>query len=282
MAILHVADQERRNGLAMSLILHLPEFVAAGRYLEACLLQCSAFETAEVPDESNAFLFEMFSYGYDAWAADKRAKDESLLRELGFNPDSLRAMSLDELDSWIQSQVSDAAKAGALEAFFRENPHLREESVANLQALERNSTRLLERQDSRFLHLPNEEMQRWLTLLNERASQQGFLSGTSGGAASEESARKMFKELALPLMREMADSIFTRDRIRQLVADLRKYRSERFAAGDQATAGHAMGAINYLEREDSPGQNTFLLSLCWMSLNSAIEATVAENVQAAD
>jgi len=28
-----------------------------------------------------------------------------------------------------------AAKAGALEAFFRENPHLREESVANLQDL---------------------------------------------------------------------------------------------------------------------------------------------------
>src|SRR6266704_3094259 len=42
-AILHVADQERRNGLAASLILHLPEFVAAGCYLEACLLQCSAF-----------------------------------------------------------------------------------------------------------------------------------------------------------------------------------------------------------------------------------------------
>ncbi len=281
-AILHVADQERRNGLAASLILHLPEFVAAGRYLEACLLQCSAFETAEDHDESNAFLFEMFSYGYDAWAADKRAKDESLIRELGFNPDSVRAMSLDELDSWIQAQGSDTAKAGALEAFFRENPHLREESVANLQALERNSARLLERQDSRFLHLPNEEMQPWLTLFNERASQQGFLSGTSGGAASEESVRKMFEELALPLMREMADSIFTRDRILQLVADLRKYRSERFAAGDQATAGHAMGAINYLEREDSPGQNTFLLSLCWMSLNLAIEATVAENVQAAD
>ena len=154
--------------------------------------------------------------------------------------------------------------------------------VANLQALERNSARLLERQDSRFLLPPNGEIQPWLTLLNERASQQGFLCDTAGGAASEESVRKMFEELALPLLREMADSIFTRDRILQLVADLRKYRSERFAAGDQATAGHAMGAINYLEREDSPGQNTFLLSLCWVSLNSAIEATVAENGHAPD
>jgi hypothetical protein len=281
-AILHAADKERRGRLTRSLLLHLPEFVAAGRYLEAWLVQSSAVATAERHDESNAFLFHMFSYGYDAWAAEKRAKDESLLRKLGLNPDSLRAMSLDELDSWLRSLGSDAAKAGALEAFFRENPRLREESVANLQALARNSAKLLERQDSRFLHLPNEEVQPWLTLLNERASQQGLLSGTSGGAASEERARKIFVELALPLLREMADSIFTRDRILQLAGDLRKYRSERFSAGDRATAGLAMGAINYLEREDSPGENTFLINLCWVSLESAIRATVAEKDYGAD
>jgi len=281
-AILHAADKERRGRLATSLLLRLPEFVDAGRYLAAWLLQCSALQTAEDHDESNAFLFQMFSYGYDAWAADKRAKDESLLRKLGVNPDSLRAMNLDELDSWIESQGGDAAKAGALEAFFRENPRLREESVANLQALERNSVKLLEREDSLFLHLPNEEVQPWLTLLNERASRQGFFSGTPDSAASEASVRKMFEELALPLMREMADSVFTSDRIVQLVADLRKYRSERFAAGDKGTAGHAMGAINYLEREDSPGRNTFLISLCWVSLNSAIKAIAAENSHAAD
>jgi hypothetical protein len=270
-AILHVADKERRGRLATSLLLRLPEFVAAGRHLEAWLLQCSAVETAEDHHESNAFLFQMFSYGYDAWAADKRAKDESLLRKLGLDPDSLRAMSLEEIDSWIESQGSDAAKAGALEAFFRENPHLREESVSNLQALERTSAKLLERQDSRFLHLANEEILPWLRLLNERASHQGFLSGMPDGAASKENVRKLFEELALPLMREMADSIFTRDRILQLAADLRKYRGERFAAGDRATAGHAMGAINYLDRENSPSQNTFLLSLCWVSLSSALE-----------
>src|SRR2546426_926801 len=123
-AILHAADKERRGRLATSLLLRLPGFVDAGRYLAAWLLQFSALQTAEAHDESNAFLFQMFSYGYDAWAADKRAKDESLLRNLGLNPDRLRAMNLDELDSWIQSQGSDAAKSGAVEAFFRENPHL--------------------------------------------------------------------------------------------------------------------------------------------------------------
>jgi SEC-C motif len=266
-AILHAADEERRGLLSMGLLSRLPEFVAAGRYLEGWLLQCSAEQTAEDPGESNAFLFQMFSYGYDAWAADKRAKDESLLRRLGLDSDVLRSMNLDEIDSWMRSQLSDSAKAAAMEEFFRKNPRLRQESVANLEAMERNSGRLLEREDSRFLRLPVEEVQPWLALLNERASQQGILSGTP----SEESVRKSFEEVALRLMREMADSIFTPERIGQLVAALRKYRSELFAAGDKTAAGQVTGAIHYLEREDSPGQNSFLLRLCWASLNSAIE-----------
>ncbi|HEY2952886.1 MAG TPA: hypothetical protein VGK40_09900, partial [Verrucomicrobiae bacterium] len=162
------------------------------------------------------------------------------------------------------------------------NPHLREESVANIEMLERNSSRLLERQDSQFLRLPDEETQPWLVLFNERASRHGSFSGMTRGAASEESARKAFEELVLPLLCEMADSVFTRDRIRQLVAVLKKYRQERFAAGDMATASLAMGAITYLEREDSPGQNTFLITLCWLSLDSALKQTEPEKADVAD
>jgi SEC-C motif len=281
-AILHVADKENRSRLAMSLLLRLPEFVAARRYLEAWLLQAAAVQTIEDDGESNVFLFQMFSYGYDAWAADKRSKDESLFRKLGFDPESLRAMSMDELDSWMQARASDPAQAGLLEAFLQEHPDLREESVANIEALERNSNRLFERVDSRFLHLSFEEIQPWLMLLNERLTQEGFLAGTLGGAASQESVRRIIEEVALPLMREMAEAIFTPDRIRQLAVDLRQYRRERFAASDQAAVKHATGAINYLEWEDSPGQNTFLLTLCWVSLDSAIKATAPENSHAED
>jgi uncharacterized protein YecA (UPF0149 family) len=278
-AILHIADQERRSLLSMGLLTRLPEFVRAGRYREAWLVQCAALDTAEHPSESNAFLFQMFCFGYDAWAAKKRAKDEALLRELGFDVDRLRGMSLEELDAWMQSQTSDPAKTGALEAFFRENPHLREESVANLEAMERNSARLLEREDSRFLHVPSEEVQPWIALFNERFSQSDMFSARPDAAPSEESVRRMFEELALPLMREMAASIFTHDRIQQLVADVKKYRNELFAAGDKLAAEQAMGAITYLEREDSPGENSFLLTLCWRSLDSAIKASAPGDCQ---
>ncbi len=38
-----------------------------------------------------------------------------------------------------------------------------------------------------------------------------------------------------------------------------------------------MSIVCYLEREDSSGQNIFLISLCWASLNLAINAIAAEN-----
>ena len=63
---------------------------------------------------------------------------------------------------------------------------------------------------------------------------------------------------------------------------MKKYRNDRFAAGDKTTATRAMGAINYLAREDSPGENTFLLTLCWRSLDSAIKACTASDYQPAE
>ncbi len=281
-AILHIADEGRRSKLSMRLLLRLPEFVAAGRYLEGWVLQWAALETAQCQDESNLFLFQMFSYGYDALAAEKRATNESFLRQIGFDVEPLRGMNPDELDAWVQSRADDPAKTAALEAFFRENPGLRAESVMNLEAMERNSSKLFERDDSRFLLVPFEEVQPWLMIFNERISQSGCLAETPDAALSEESARRTFEEVVLPLMREMAGAIFTRDRILRLVADLKKYRSERFAAGDKATPALAMGAITYLEREDSPGENSFLLTLCWSSLTSAIKAMAAETGCAAD
>lgn len=281
-AILRVADEERRAILSMGLLSRLPEFVAAGRYLEGCLLQSCALQTAEEDNESNPFLFHMFSYGYDAWVDAKRAKNESLLRELGINPDGFKGMSLEELDSWFNAEASDPIRAAKMEAFFQKHPHLREESVANFEAMKRNAPKLFEREDSRCLLLPNEQVHPWVALFNERFSQSAFASEAKDGIASKESARKLFEELALPLMRQMADSIFTPEGLRQLVADLRRYQNERFAAGDKTTAQHAMGAIAYLEREDSPGQNVFLLSLCWKSLDSAIHAVTAQTVGAAD
>jgi hypothetical protein len=46
--------------------------------------------------------------------------------------------------------------------------------------------------------------------------------------------------------------------------------------------GQAVGAINYLEREDSPGQNVFLIILCWRSLDPVVNAVADEPSHGAD
>jgi hypothetical protein len=266
-AILHIADKPRRNKLAISLNLMLPEFVATGRYMEAWALQSLAFETSEHSDESNIFLFHMFSYGYHAWAAQERACQESLLRQCGLDVERLGSMTPEQ----IEALYEDPAVAAAAEAMFQANPALREKTTANIREMEMNSHTLLERDDARFLLLAPEEIEPWLIRFNERFSTPEF-SQTFNPATSKSQAEKFFHEVILPLFRAMAVEIFTPDRIRRLVADLKKYRRERFAAGDIPTAMLATGTIAYLEPEDSPGDNKFLVNLCFKSIEALVRS----------
>lgn len=265
-AILFLADKERRASLAMELYSHLPDFVAAGRYLDGWLIQSCAHATGEFADESDAFLFQMFSLGYDAWAAEKRALDESLLGDFGLSPDRLRSMSADEIDAWLAAQTADPSKNAALEAFFRDNPALRSEAIANMQSLEHDCVKLLERPDARFLLLSPEEIEPWLPALDECCQKaQAILPGNPDGDAPDVTISKPVQDAIFSFLREMAQSIFTRERIRQLISQLRKYRSEHFVAGDKTIAGYAMAAISSLEQENEPGLNRFLVALCLAS-----------------
>jgi hypothetical protein len=267
-AMLHIADKDRRQVLSLGLLTQLPDLVKAGRHLEAWLLRSLVAEMGDRPDEPNPFLFEMFSFGYDAWIGERQAKGAAMLRDLGIDVDRLRGMNPGEIDAWIRSQMADPANKGTLEAFFQANPGLREESMANLEIMERRATDLLAREDSRFLLLDPEEIEPWMERFNERAAQSGLAPSTAEDQLSEEDLSRLFQEVALPLMREMAKAVFTRDRIRQLVEQLKVYRNDLHEEGEHHSFQLAMGAIRYVEREDEPGLNSFLLALCWLSLNS--------------
>lgn len=269
-AILHLADPQRRSLLSLGLMAQLPDLVSEGRYLEGWLVQSQAADTADHLDEISPFLFQMFSFGYDDWVNEKRAKDATALHKLGIDLDRLRGMSPDEIEDWIRSQMSDPANESSWEAILREHPQWRKESEAKLEAMERDCIRLLEREDSHFLLLPIEEVEPWTARFNERFAQMGYSSQPSEEALSEDEMRHLFEETLLPLIREMADAIFTRDRLRQLVAELKTYRNDLFAAGDHANSELATGAMRYLEREDEPGLNTFLINLCWRSMEAVI------------
>jgi hypothetical protein len=274
-AILYLADKNRRLQLSMNLLLHLPHYVAAGQHLDGWLIQECAHTTIELAEESNPFLFEMFSRGYDAWADEQNARNEALLREVGMDPARLRSMNMEEIDAWLQAQQADPDQKARMEAVMKANPDQQALAVASLEKMERDSISLLEREDARELLLPQAEIEpRLPTLIQRFESARNTSPDLFADTPPNEAASKAFADAIWPALGEMARSIFTPERIHQLVSQLRKYRNERFAAGDKDAAGCAMGAITSLEREDDPARNYFLNALCLASLRALTGAVV--------
>jgi hypothetical protein len=274
-AILHLADEERRDQLVMSLLLHLPDYVAAGRPLDACIIQHCAWLTGDVPDESNPFLFEMFSYGYDAWAAEQRTRGEAALREVGIDPARLPDMSVEDIDAWLDQQQANPALQARLEAVLQAHPDQKAQAIANLEEMERDCITLLQREDAADLLLSPEELAAWLPRLNECLESVRDHWPDSTDAPPTPADQDALAQALFPVIGEMAAAIFTAERRQELVARLKAHRKKWFAA-DKRAASQSQIAINSLELEGDPAQNRFLNVLCFTSL-SRFSKTMAED-----
>ena len=280
-AMLHLADKERRSRSAMSMLVHLPDYVAAGRPLDAWIIQHCAYLMGERPDESNPFLFQMFSYGYDGWVAQKRGREEALLREAGMDLSRLEGMSMEEIDAWLQEQQSDPVKLARMEAVLLANPEQRAQAAANLQELEREAHRLLEREDAAHLLLPLGDVQPWLPRLNEGWARVCEQFPSSGGLPPSSAAGEALMGAIFPLVGEMIAELFTPERTRELVGRLKAYRNARYAAGDKQTTTLANGAIVSLGEGCDPASSGFLYAIGYLSLMKGLE-TIATLPQAQD
>lgn len=265
-AILHIADSRRRELVSMHLLLLLPEFVNRGRYLEGWVIVSVAEATIEEQDESNPFLFQMFSYGYETWVAENQKKYQDTVRQLGIAPEILQDMDLNKFHSWLESQSANPERARMLETCFRQYLRFREEWQANFLSIAHNIGKLLDRKDSVCLLLRPDEVWPWL----QRLSDPTTLERLCPEPPSEAKAHDAMQELLLPLLKEMADSTFTPARLGQLLDELKKYRHDLTAIREKAAAAHAMGAMTFVDGENRPGNNPFLLKLCWKSIEAAI------------
>ena len=173
----------------------------------------------------------------------------------------------DEIDAWLAEQAANPAKTARLQRLLDTHPHWRRQSTAMLDAMNRQAVDLLEREDAACILLRAEEIEPWTPFLKERLD---LLSEKYAGGAelSEAQQEEAFCSIYLPAMREMAKGIFTPERIRKLVGDLKIYRSELFAAGKKNAAFCATGATNHIEREDDPSQNFFLVTHCYRSISA--------------
>ena len=276
-AILHIADPKRRKRDYVRLLSLVPDYVSAGRFMDAWLIQYCAFLTVDAPKKSNPFLADMFLHGFQEWAEQTDAQQESIVREMGLDPAHMRQMGIDELEDWAQSQMADPSRKAQMEAYLKAHPTLRDQMESDVMDMERRAALLLEREDAEALYLAQEEVEPWVPRALERiqASKEKLIKVTKGGEPTPAAARAA-ADLLAGLAREMTQAIFIPERVNQLVAVLKDYRRKLLAANEEQSAAYIQGAIMMLERETSATENPFLNMICFVSLRAMIKTLSAQ------
>ena len=266
-----VDDMERRFDLARQLLMVLPEYVAASRYLDGWLIQYSAYRMTEVPDESNPFMFATFNLAFEEWTHRVDEQQKSLMRQLGLDKARIADMDAEEIEALFKAQIADPEKRGLLETYYEDHPMLRDTAQAEAWDLERETVRLLGRDDARRLYLSPEEVTPWLPVLLERLR-------PVEGQAREAAARGTWAEpnvldemgrITAEVAREMASAVFTPQRIDQLKVDMKDYGRDLERRQEQEATRLARAARMLLEREGiAPDENPLLAGICFASLRA--------------
>ena len=282
-ALSYLADKERRTRLARQLLMLLPEYVDAGRYIDAWLIQYSAYHMVEAPERSNPFLFMMFYHGYEEWATQIEDQQRRMMLEMGLDPDEVWAASsnIDEYVARVEAVLADPEKKARLEALYEQHGMMADQAGAEVQAWERGIMRLLDREDADRLYLTDEEMAPWLPMLEERLMpvmaeiEQARIEGRTEDHAALDALRKELAEIA----REMGADVFTPERVAQLVEELRAYRRDLEALEEHQAARSAEHAIFMLEQLPDLKEEPLLIGICFASLR-ALLIGVAEGTRA--
>ena len=166
-ALLFLATKERRNELAMRLLLLMPGYVQQGRHLDALMIGFCSQMTGEETAESNPFLGRMFLYGLEAWGTEQDASRDALIQEAGFQfgPDS----DPEELESWLDKEMTDPEGPVRWQRLLDAHPELQAAAGNTFQVMARESVDLFNREDSARLLLGAEEIKPWEALLLEEA-----------------------------------------------------------------------------------------------------------------
>jgi hypothetical protein len=267
-ATLYLVDDTLRQRLARKLMGWLPEYVSAGRYHEASMLQYCAFQMIKAPQQGNPFLGEMLRHGFVEWANEIDVQQEEFVRKLGLNRADVAGMSPAELQTWLEKQVANPETKDQIETYLAAHPQLNSQLHTDYRELEKASLHILERADAgRFLLSP-EEIEPWVPILLERLVplQAQALEAAERQAWDDAGVQKAMGDALVEVALKMVPALFTPQRLGQLVADLRAYRNDLDAAGDKKAAIHAHTAASALEKAEDPSQERFVFGVCMASL----------------
>jgi hypothetical protein len=272
-------DEDNRAHLARQLYMALPEYIAAGRYLDGWLIRHSAHRLVEAPDETNPFLLAVFYLAFDEWCDKLSHEQAELLDLLGMERPVLGDPDIEEAEALFRARLADPEKRAALEAYYDAHPMLFDATQAETWRLERESVRLLERDDAARLHMAREEVEPWLLLLLERIEPlEAWAKKKPIWGRRQQSARirERVSEAFGRVIEEMARAIFAPERIKALVSDLRAYHRELVEKGEEQAARLVHAAWIPLDSEGieaaDPAERPLLTAICFASLQAAMGA----------
>lgn len=272
-AMVHLAgDEYQRMHLARQLLMAMPEYVAAGRYLDAWLIQYSAYRMTEVPGESNPFLFVMFNLAFEEWALRMEAHEEELLSELGIDASELADMDAEEFDTLLTAHMADPSRDSLLEAYYEAHSMFRDLTRAEAGEVEHESVLLLEREDADWLYLSSEEVQPWVSVLLERleAAEARAKAAVARGEWDDAEVLEELGRTMAEVAQEMAPAIFTPQRVEWLVDGLEDYRRRLLERQERDAANLARVARMRLELKHlDPAETPLLVGICFASLREA-------------
>jgi len=271
-AILYVADRDRCLRLSRQLLMLLPEYVSAERYLDAWIVQYCALLLLEAPEQTNPFLAQMFYYGFVEWMEQVEAQQEGVMHELGVERSAIAGLDADEAEARIQALMADPANKARLEAYYASHPLMRHQAEAEFRELECGMVLLLGRDDADFLYLSPEEMGPWIRAFMERAGPiiTRAQQAAERGDLDEPDLFPRLSDILTGVAEEMVPAIFTPVRLDHLVAGLGDYGRDLLEAGEREAAMYARAAYTTLEHEDMPAENYALLAICYASLRAML------------
>ena len=272
--IKQLAGEEYRQQAAMRLLVLLPEYVAAGRHLDAALIHDCACCLMEQPEESNPFLAAMLVGGLQRWSEHSRAAKERALQMLGLSEDQLRALTPEQAREWVSAQAADPARLAQLEAYYDQHPELAEQARADLEAAELGVIALLERGEAQPLLLSPEEVDPWAHLAAERIGPQlrRWAEALPKGKVRRRSADKEIQGILFQVAQEMVPAIFTRERLRQYAQDAREFARTLAATGQKQAARHVRMVTLPLELAADQAENRLLPIIACASLLAYLKA----------
>lgn len=269
-----LVDDARRKILAQQLMQLLPDYVAAGRHLDALIVEHSAMLMVEPPEEgierTGPFLMCMFMHGMGEWEDQRDREQLNMFHKLGVDPEDIRRRGIEGVESLVQEMMAKKGASEELEQFLNAHPDLKALTEAQCRDSEDAAIKLLQREDAGSLLLSPEELEPWLPVFEQRiAEHPNIQDRVEERTQPDEELQQEFFDLIYSTCGEMAGEIFTPPRLEQLTDDIHAYRGKLRRKDRNRNTG-VNGLLMAVRSSEPPSENHVLTLLCVQSFFKVI------------